>query len=201
MRKMNIMKKLLIALALVLGLLIIVVALTFKPVALETLQDLTVAAKPPIMGAGVFIKEGIITVAHAVGESETEVWFVNNNEEFIGTVIKINTEIDLALLEVKDTHRYAYLGLNPKIGDHICVVGDPGGYEDTITFGRITHFTKEKLMVDARVSFGNSGGGVFDKKGRLLGIIHHIEPSRYKWPGDWINVAIPAKTIKAFLEE
>lgn len=151
-------------------------------------------------GSGVFIGESTIITANHVVRSVDEVKLRIDGEEAIGTVTKRYVTLDMALIEVQGKHKYAKLRLNPKLGERVYVVSAPGGYyEDIIMFGRIAGITEKWLVVDAKVIMGSSGGGIFDRRGRLLGIVDNGYGSQRM--GDWLLMAIPAKTIKEFLEE
>lgn len=169
-----------------------------KPVELSALQEVTLMFKDG-GGSGVLIEGGIITVSHIV-RYRREIKLVNNGKEIVGKVVKIDKGMDLAFIRVEGKYKYTKLRLNPQLGEQIYVVGAPGDIEDAITFGRVARITEDSLVIDARISMGSSGGGVFDRKGRLLGIVQQIW-GHENWPGEYMNLAIPAKTIKEFLEE
>jgi hypothetical protein len=63
-----------------------------------------------------------------------------------------------------------------------------------------------KLMVDASVSYGASGGGVFDAAtGRLVGLVEGYRTARVSFKGDassrYIDVPVPGETYVAPLED
>lgn len=63
------------------------------------------------------------------------------------------------------------------IGDKIAVLGSPLGYFPTKTIGYVTlpkyalSTTKERLLVSATISPGNSGSPTFDSHGEVIGMI------------------------------
>lgn len=180
---------------------------TLQPVSLETLQEIAVVINKDTkrsQGSGVFITDSrIITCAHTVARNKTlnlTVQVSLNERDLIGEIIKYDEESDLALVQVKGKYRYAELRLSPRIGEKIYVVGAPIGYEDTITFGRIANIFENKLIIDARISGGSSGSGVFDKRGYLLGIVYKSSFIQFSLK-DWTNLAIRANKIKEFLED
>lgn len=170
-----------------------------RPVGLKNLQELVVMFEKP-SGGGVLIKQGVISVSHLIGD-DTQIWLVNGEKKLAGKVLKIDRGLDLALIEIEEGHEYARLRFNPHLGEQIYIVGAPVGFEDTVTFGRIAKVTKDYLIVDARISMGSSGGGVFDRRGNLLGIIQGIQGYFGYWPGEHMNIAIPAEKIKQFLRD
>lgn len=151
-------------------------------------------------GSGVFIGESTIITANHVVRHTNKVRLRIDGEETIGNVVKRHVTLDMALIGVEGKYKYAKLRLNPKLGERVYVVSAPGGYyEDIILFGRVAGITEKWLLVDAKVIAGSSGGGIFDRGGRLLGIVKGGYGSNKA--GDWLLMAIPAKTIKQFLEE
>lgn len=151
-------------------------------------------------GSGVFVGENQIITANHVVRNDDEVKMEIDGEEIIGNVVKRYVTLDMALIEVEGKYKYAKLRLNPKLGERVYVVSAPGAYyEDVVLFGRVAGITEKWLLVDAKVIAGCSGGGVFDRRGRLLGIVKSGYGSTKM--GDWLLTAIPAWQIKEFLEE
>lgn len=97
-------------------------------------------------------------------------------------VYKISEEKDLALLignsNEKSDGPYVKLAMkSPNIGDDIYVVGSPMGLKSTVTKGIIGNFVWEKnpkrlvYRFSADIFFGNSGGGLFNENGELIGVV------------------------------
>jgi serine protease Do len=120
--------------------------------------------------------------------------------------------LDLALLQIQaDDCVPAQLGLPPALGDAIWVVAFPWGREMTLVAGVISQLDGEpsedpesgaRLMVDAPVSYGASGGGVFDATtGRLVGLVEGYRTARVSFKGDtaarYIDVPVPGETYVA----
>lgn len=95
-------------------------------------------------------------------------------------------EHDIALLEiVSNTRLPENLGVQIRditqepiaVGEPVIAIGSPFGAKDTITFGVVSHTHRQMplnsnsyIQTDAAIAPGNSGGGLFDLKGRLIGI-------------------------------
>jgi hypothetical protein len=81
-------------------------------------------------------------------------------------------------------------------GQRIFAIGNPRGLETTITDGLISGLrtavdTSHKLVqISASISPGSSGGGVFDEKGRLVGMTTFMMD-----PGSSLNFALPVDEI------
>lgn len=122
-------------------------------------------------------------------------------ELFRGRVERYNEELDLALIKIESGrygqaipagYRFPYfnLGFNQKasIGQPISILGYPsnGGIGSrvsiTLTRGIVSGFESSPegtyLKTDGEISFGNSGGAVFDAFGELLGLPVSISSDR-----------------------
>lgn len=90
------------------------------------------------------------------------------------------------------------------IGEEVYAIGNPHGLEKSISRGIISNKHKflgdTVLQTDATISFGSSGGGLFDTEGRLVGITragHRFKDIAFAVPSDWItNILNAAKTTK-----
>lgn len=93
---------------------------------------------------------------------------------------------DLALLEIpKDINLPNNIGIEMRdlvnepiqTGESVIAIGSPFGLRDSVSFGIIGHADRfapindnNYIQTDASIGPGNSGGGLFDMKGRLVGI-------------------------------
>ena len=147
-------------------------------------------------GTGVIIsKDGsIITNAHVVTYSNASITtefdrysirFAFEEEYRTVQLEKYDTNLDLAVLKLNDTRG---LNLKPvkigslsklKAGDTVYAVGNASNYGIGIFQGNISNplinvvvngVTRAVIQADVTVSTGNSGGGLFNTKGELVGI-------------------------------
>lgn len=92
---------------------------------------------------------------------------------------------DLALLETTDTWTGPDIAArvadkSPRWGDRVWLVGAPAGEERTLAHGVLSNKVMCARSVgtcyktDGELYFGSSGGGVFDQKGRLVGITDYV---------------------------
>jgi len=97
-----------------------------------------------------------------------------------GELIKIYEEFDLALIRVTKSEGDSYTVLNvsekyPKIGDRVYIVGHPNYYKYVLTSGIVSSLEVPIFMMsDAMMSFGSSGGGVFNTDGEVIGICSRV---------------------------
>lgn len=88
---------------------------------------------------------------------------------------------------------------NVRIGEQVYVIGNSLGYGTCITSGIVSDKArpvdgKILLMTDCAVNGGNSGGPIFNEKGKVIGaIVSGIDQA------EGMNFAIPADTIQKFL--
>ena len=106
-------------------------------------------------------------------------------------MVSLSPDVDLALLEVETTDiPVAALKPAAQLGDEVWVVAFPRGRRATLVSGVISQLAQDGVvegaaaMVDAPVSYGASGGGVFDPStGHLVGIVEGYRTARVKVTG------------------
>ncbi len=155
------------------------------------------------------------TVAGAVGQKEVYVVFGRDRGD--GTRVRATVlahrdapDLDLALLQVDATHCVsARPGRPPFLGESVWVVGFPWGRHMTLASGIVSQVngddgadreTGSRLMVDASVSYGSSGGGVYEARGgALIGVVEGYSTARVSPPGAnppwYIDVPVPGQTF------
>lgn len=118
--------------------------------------------------------------------------------------------IDAVILRVKGEAtpraRAARAAATPRVGDAVFVVGNPLGYEATYTAGvlsavRTATWGAHRLrvyQVQAAVNHGNSGGGLYDAGGRLIGLVTWTAA---KDAAEGLGFAIATDELFALLEE
>ena len=151
------------------------------------------------IGSGIIIKNGggtpmvVLTAAHVVDDlKKIMVGISYSSDKKEMHISKINKTLDLALL-VSNTSKNKsgpYVNFSkyaPNIGDPIWVIGNPSGESRVVTEGIIS---KNKIRISvgdkvpvlrnlyritADIYGGNSGGGVFNKSGELVGIVVEMQ--------------------------
>lgn len=142
----------------------------------------------------VFTADGyIITNAHVVANAAkmTAVVYDYENEdithEYEATVIGSDSATDLAVIKINrdEPFKYALLGNSEtvRVGQDICVLGNPKSLASTLTKGIISGLGRasysgsgygcSSIQIDAAINSGNSGGGLFDMYGNVIGIIDY----------------------------
>lgn len=163
------------------------------------------ATSGTVQGSGVAFSHGyddnhrpnrtwIVTNAHVVGGND-KVTIENAGKVYAGKVEYADPDLDVALVTLAGVVipvARLYGGDAVPIGEKVFALGSPLGLENSITEGIISGrrlFSGVMvLQTSAPISSGNSGGGLFDSSGQLLGITTFKLKS-----GENLNFAIEAK--------
>lgn len=125
-------------------------------------------------------------------------------------------DLDLAIVRAdSDWCAPVQLGSPPRLGASVWVVGFPWGRHMTLASGVVSQINFQdvanfespaRLMVDASVSYGTSGGGVFDAHtGGLIGLVEGYRIARVTAHGAeppwYIDVPEPGQTFVTSLAD
>jgi S1-C subfamily serine protease len=188
----------------------------------QTLKQVNVMVKNEsegTLGSGVSIKyKGnfyVLTAGHMAESDQAQLYLYENNKQickleivkhdYEGGMIE-TTKNDLLLLRPINKNMqpkfYTEIADNePITGTQIYIVGNPMGIEDVIGDGRVIVYQDNFMYYIDHPYFGNSGGGVYDYQGKLLGIVSHMYNLRPMegYPDYIINGAVRLDTILAFM--
>ena len=156
-------------------------------------------------GSGVIISaDGYILTCHHVidGASSVKVT-LRNNKTYDAVLVGSDAASDLAVLKIttEEELTYAVQGHSADLvaGEQVVAIGNPlGTLGGTITVGYISATEREitmsdgstmtLLQTDTAINSGNSGGGLFNLAGELIGIVN----SKYSASGvEGLAFAIP----------
>lgn len=152
------------------------------------------------LGSGVIVnpKGYILTNNHVIkGADEIQVTLLDGRK-FKGKIVGTDPKTDLALIKVdaKDDLPAAVLGDSDKvkIGSWAIAIGNPFGFEHTMTVGIISAKGRaigiaeyeDLIQTDASINPGNSGGPLVNIRGEVIGINTAIVAG-----GQGIGFAIP----------
>ncbi len=145
----------------------------------------------PSLGSGLIIDSRgyILTNNHVVDGAEKFVVTLHDGSEFKGRDVSLvgkDSRTDLAVLKIEGEREFepALLGRSGdvKVGDWAIAIGNPFGFEGSVTVGVIsakgrTNLSLDRgasqqdyLQTDAAINPGNSGGPLVDIEGRVIGI-------------------------------
>ncbi|MEG2083183.1 MAG: trypsin-like peptidase domain-containing protein, partial [Oscillospiraceae bacterium] len=136
---------------------------------------------------------------------------MTNGKQYDATLVGADAKTDLAVLKIDES------GLTPavmgnsndvKVGDTVIAIGNPlGSLGGTVTDGIISALDREiqvlgqmmtLLQTNAAVNPGNSGGGLFNAYGELVGIVNAKPASDTGGASsiEGLGFAIPVDTVK-----
>jgi putative serine protease PepD len=171
-------------------------------------------------GTGIVIdtKGDILTASHVVaGASSITVKFLNGTVR-TATVLGTDTSNDASVLHVTQSgltlHPLA-LGSTSSlvVGDPLAVVGDPFGYNRSLSTGVVSaldrtiqapdgYLIAHALQTDASLNPGNSGGPVLNAQGQVVGIADQIATSSSNVDqGSGVAFAVPIDPVKSELSQ
>ena len=131
----------------------------------------------------------IVTNYHVVGDADTVKVTLYNGDSYDAQYIGGDEDYDIAVIKIEATDLpNVTLGNSDSlnVGDHVLAIGNPlGELGGTVTSGIVSALnrsvsiqssssvnTMSLIQMDASVSPGNSGGGLFNMNGELIGIVN-----------------------------
>src|SRR5438105_1961584 len=163
------------------------------------------------LGSGVIVtNEGhIITNTHVVDQVDEIEVQLSDGRTKKARLVGSDSQVDLAVLKIDE------LGVKPlklgdsdavQAGDMVLAIGNPFGFEETVTEGIISSKARTKrvdgvcdfLQTDAAINPGNSGGPLINLSGEVIGINTAIISRTGGSQG--IGFAIPSNTVKVAME-
>ena len=162
-------------------------------------------------GSGIILTSDgyIVTCKHVIDGVDTIKVILNNDEEYDATLVGSDSRSDLAVLKIDAT------GLTPAtlgdsdmltVGEDVIAIGNPlGELRGTATSGIVSALSREVtvgsvsmslIQTDAAISPGNSGGGLFNASGSLIGIVNAKASSS---DAEGLGFAIPVSSVKTII--
>lgn len=183
-------------------------------------EDGDVTIRPFCTGVWLNEKE-ILTAGHCVAHEEgadpvdQKVYYVAQGEVsevmedpaalHLAKVTGFDEDHDLALIKADvrgiPPHESAALASElPGLGEHVFIVGHPRGMYWSYAEGTVSAYRTESVIgkvvqVNGTVWYGNSGGGVFDRDGNLLGICSRLT----RVPN--MNLFVHIDSVKKFVKD
>lgn len=169
-------------------------------------------------GTGIVVSEDgyIVTNEHVVRDADkVEVTIKDQEDPIEAEVLWSDFSLDLAILDVDVDEDLNALKLgdsdNIRPGDRVVAIGNPFGFEHTVTTGVISALGRpikvptedgqirsyrNLIQTDAAINPGNSGGPLLNLNGEVIGI--NTAVSRQ---GQGIGFAIPINEVKDIVDE
>ncbi len=153
------------------------------------------------LGSGFVLPGGVVVTNRHVVDRPREVTINTwDGRSFPVGVVGVATDSDLALLQLEDDVDLPVAELRTTAvaaGEEVLVVGYPGGGAAEVATGRILGSVDgtvlgepaEVLRIEVSVTQGSSGGPVFDRSGRVVGVVFAIEVDA------GVGLAVPVETV------
>ncbi|HCQ38073.1 MAG TPA: hypothetical protein DIV39_02865 [Verrucomicrobiales bacterium] len=139
-------------------------------------------------GSGVIVSsEGLVlTAAHVsagVGKEMTVIMEDGTRHKAISLGLVATT--DAAMIQIEEEGVFPYVNLDREdstsLGDWVYALGHSGGFEKErgvgVRIGRLVRLAEETINSDCNLIGGDSGGPLFNMKGRLIGIHSRVGAS------------------------
>ncbi len=162
-------------------------------------------------GSGIILTSDgyIVTCKHVVENAETIKVILNDDSEHDATLVGSDSRTDLAVLKIDISGlTSATLGDSDMltVGEDVIAIGNPlGELRGTATAGIVSALSREVtvgsvsmslIQTDAAISPGNSGGGLFNASGSLIGIVNAKASSANS---EGLGFAIPVSSVKTII--
>jgi S1-C subfamily serine protease len=151
----------------------------------------------------------IVTNYHVISGGDRAEVTLADGSTWEATLVGTAREKDLAVLHIeapRDRLRTLAIGTSHdlKVGQTVLAIGNPFGYDQTLTTGIVSALGREivspdgvpirdVIQTDAAINPGNSGGPLLDSAGRLIGVNTAIVSPSGAYAG--IGFAIPVDTV------
>lgn len=142
--------------------------------------------------------------------SKIQVRLADTDEWIDAQILKVSENDDLAIIKIsKKETKFFKLGSTITNGQTIYTIGNPNGFGLSFTNGVVSSsernvIYKEQTIKTIQTSFvineGNSGGPVFDRDGKLLGIISFRLKDNHDNIIQGVAFALPVSIIRAFIQ-
>lgn len=171
-------------------------------------------------GSGVVVATGYVLTNYHVIENASSLEITTEAATYPATLVVSDASVDLAVLYAPD------LDLEPvvlgdsdtiNVGDWAICIGNPLSFTGTTTVGIISALNRQvsgdstdaygkkvtntMIQTDAAINSGNSGGGMFNTAGELIGIpsLKYTSSSYSSVDVDGIGMAIPVNIAKPLI--
>ncbi len=153
----------------------------------------------------------VVTNNHVIKGAEKITVVLQDHTRLEAKIIGRDTKTDLAVLSVKAEKKLPFVEFGnsdkSRVGDWVVAIGNPFGLGGTVTAGIISARGRDIgagsyddfIQSDASINKGNSGGPMFNLKGKVIGINTAI----YSPSGGSVGIgfAIPTKLASPIIEQ
>ena len=169
------------------------------------------------IGSGVIISEdGYIVTNYHVIENASNLKIISaSGEEYDATIIGSDERSDIAIVKINATGlKYVSLADSDKLklGQEVIAIGNPLGEGLSCCNGIISALAKDIIInnnpmtviqTNAAVNAGNSGGGLFNMNGDLVGVVNAKSSASYfdETSVEGMGYAIPSNNVAKIMND
>ena len=131
----------------------------------------------------------IVTAAHVVEGATTMRIIGRDKESVIGRVVFRDDQSDIAFMVVPEMKSRTAIRFRPHtsyddrlIGTQLTYTGFPSHHDLLTIRGYVAALERGCVVANMFGWFGSSGSGVFDQRGRLIGVVSGIDVGRFMMP-------------------
>ncbi|MEM6746092.1 MAG: trypsin-like peptidase domain-containing protein [Pseudomonadota bacterium] len=143
------------------------------------------ASEPVALGSGFVIDARglVVTNNHVIENARNVVVIFDDGSQYSVELLGRDVETDLALLRILDgDRRFPALEFGDsdgaRVGDWVLAIGNPFGLGSSVSAGIISGQSRDIgaglydqfIQTDAAINRGNSGGPLFDRRGKVIGV-------------------------------
>ncbi|MBI2876605.1 MAG: trypsin-like peptidase domain-containing protein [Candidatus Tectomicrobia bacterium] len=175
----------------------------------RTLAGIRDAASQGYFGSGVILNpEGyILTNYHVIDKAKQIRVTLSDREEYQAQLVGIDPGTDLALIKIHPAKKLQAARLADsdqlRVGDTVLAIGNPWGMGQSVSKGIVSAKERsvglnpyeELIQTDAAINPGCSGGGLFNLKGELVGVVSSTLTN-----SQGISFAIPSNVARQVAE-
>ncbi|MDR2602301.1 MAG: trypsin-like peptidase domain-containing protein [Spirochaetaceae bacterium] len=158
----------------------------------------------------------VLTNNHVIKDAYKVYINLSDGTQIEGSVIGVDPENDLAVIKFTPPQGVDLKTVpfgsssNLKVGQKVLAIGNPFGYERTLTVGIVSglgrpiqtsrqNIIRDMIQTDASINPGNSGGPLLDASGKMIGINSIISSPTGGSVG--VGFAVPVNTAKRVVAE
>ena len=154
----------------------------------------------------------VITNNHVVENTDSVKIKLSDDREYEARIVGTDERTDIALLKIEDSGRLPFVSLGDsdalRVGEEVMAVGNPFGLGGTVTTGIVSATGRnirvggpyiDYIQTDASINRGNSGGPLFNMRGKVVGVNAAI----YSPTGGSVGLgfAVPSNTVKRIVDD
>ncbi|MEO1657320.1 MAG: trypsin-like peptidase domain-containing protein [Pseudomonadota bacterium] len=143
------------------------------------------ASEPVALGSGFVVDPRglVVTNNHVIENARNVVVIFDDGSQYSVELLGRDVETDLALLRILEAdRRFPALSFgdsdNARVGDWVLAIGNPFGLGSSVSAGIISGQSRDIgaglydqfIQTDAAINRGNSGGPLFDRRGKVIGV-------------------------------